>query len=250
MSKYTRKQAVKPADEFVSFWQKVFVKVEPYARAIAITAGSTLAVVFIAWGATGHYEHKAQAATETWGKAVRLYEADLLEAQPAPAKTDDDSAVPRYKTDKERAEATLKELDALDRTALGKNAKLFRAGVLYDLGRYDEAGATFKAFLDAGAEAEALRAVAKEGVGLCQEARGQLDGALASYKELEPLKGDFYRDRALYDQARVLLKKGDKTGARKRYADLLSKIPTSPLRDDAQNRLAAIEGNDGTPQSH
>jgi predicted negative regulator of RcsB-dependent stress response len=242
MSKYTRKQRVTQSDEFLSFWQKAFVKAEPYARAIMITIGSTLAVVFVAWGVTGHYERKAQASTEIWGRAVRVYDSDLLEAEGAsPKAADTDGTTPRYKTESERAEAALKELQPLEKSALGKNAQLFRAGVLYDLGRYEEADALFQSFLKGGNQIESLHAVAQEGIGLCQEARGQLDAALASYKKLEPSRGDYFRDRALYDQARVVLKKGDKMGARKLYAELLAKTPTSPLREDAQNRLTVLE---------
>jgi predicted negative regulator of RcsB-dependent stress response len=244
MSKYNRKQRTPKEDEFVSFWARVFQRVEPYFGTIGVTLATAFVIVLAVWGFSAWREHKAEAAAEQFGRAVKIYDADLLGDTPAP-KSDEENPVPRFKTAKERAEATLAELDRLDKEFAGsisKDAILFRAGVLYDLGRFDDAEQTYRKFLDSAKANEAMSAVAREGVGLSFEMRGKLDEALAEYQKIDPKTGDFYRDRAVYDQARVYIKKGDKKKAADLYRSVLAKMPSSGMREEIQNQLADLEG--------
>jgi tetratricopeptide (TPR) repeat protein len=244
MSKYTRKQRQAPQDEFVGFWDKVFKKAEPYARAIGITAVTAGVLIAIVWGVMSWMERKSQAATEAFGHAVRVYEAELQTGD-EPAKTDEENPVPRFKTENERAQATLNELDEFDkkygRSSTADEAVLFRAGVYYDMARFDDAATAYEKFIK-GAHPSPLLLAAREGLGLCREQQGKLDEALAQYQQLEPKTGDFYRDRALWDQARVWQKKGDKKKAADRLKELVAKTPSSPLKDDAQTQIATLEG--------
>jgi predicted negative regulator of RcsB-dependent stress response len=245
MSKYTRKQSqAKPQDEFVGFWDKLFHKAAPYANAIGITALTAVVLIGAVWGVTAYLEHKSQAATEAFGRAVKIYEADLSSDE-SPVKSDEENPIPRFKTAKERADATLAELDGFDQkyghSSTAREAQLFRAGVLFDQGRLDEAGRIYT-HLVSEAGVPPLSVLAKEGLGLVDEQQGKLDDALKLYRELEPKTGDFFRDRALWDQARVLQKKGDKAGAAAKLKELTEKTPTSPLKDEAQNLMAQLEG--------
>ncbi|HEX9104454.1 MAG TPA: tetratricopeptide repeat protein [Polyangia bacterium] len=245
MSKYTRKQRQAPQDEFVGFWDKVFKAVEPYARAIGITAVTAGVLIAVVWGVMTMMERKSQAATEAFGHAVRVYEAELQTGD-EPPKSDEENPVPRYKTEKERAEATLRELDEFDKKYGGSStadeAQLFRGGVYYDMGRLDEAATAYGKFIK-GAHPSPLLLAAKEGLGLVREQQGKLDEALALYQQLEPKTGDFYRDRALWDEARVWQKKGDKKKAAERLKELVAKTPSSPLKDEAQTQIAQLEGS-------
>ena len=249
MSKYNRKKenpALASTDEFVSFWQKAFERVRPFARGIGwVLAGFVVVVVgvsiFQSWS-----ERRAEAATEAFGRAVRIFESDLAGEAPKPGEKpeaavgDHADDLPKYKTVRERDEATLTELAKLP-PAAAKNARLFRAGVLYDLERYEEARAAYD---DAGAgAAPAVAVVAREGVALCLEQLGKIDDAIAAYEKVAP-RGDkttdFYRDRALMGAGRLLEKK-DKAQAIERYKEIIAKYNASPLREDAQNRLAVLE---------
>ncbi len=244
MSKYTRKKRQAPQDEFVGFWDKLFKRIEPYARAIGIMTLTAGALIAIVWGAMRWMEHKSQAATEAFGHAVRVYEAEL-QVGDEPPKSDEENPVAHYKTEKERADATLKELDEFDKkyghSSTAEEATLFRAGVYYDLARWDDAAASYEKFIK-GAHPSPLLLAAKEGLGWCRAQQGKLDDALTMYQGLEPKTGDFYRDRALWDQARVLTKKGDKKKAAEKLKELVAKMPSSPLKDDAQTQIAQLEG--------
>ena len=186
MSKYTRKQRQAPQDEFVGFWDKVFKKAEPYARAIGITVLTAGVLIVVVWGVMSWMEHKSQAATEAFGHAVRVYEAELHDRPTSRAKTDEENPVPRFKTEKERAEATLKELDEFDKkyghSSTADEAMLFRAGVYYDLGRFDDAADGVREVHQGRAPVAAAARRAQEGSGLCREQQGKLDEALAQYQ--------------------------------------------------------------------
>lgn len=248
MSKYTRKQRQEPEDQFVSFWQRMFNKVEPYARAIAIALGTALLIVLAVWGITQYLEHRSQQATEAFGRAVDIYEAELYTGDTPPKPEPEDNPIPRFKTAKERADATLAELDSFEKrygsSSLAHDAVMFRAGVLYDIGKYDDSAAAYQKYLG-DKSPPAYTAIAREGLGLAYEATGKLEQALQEYVKLEPPKGsgDFYRDRALWDQARIYKKKGDKAKAVSLYKDILSKTPTSPLRDEVDSQLVMLEGS-------
>jgi predicted negative regulator of RcsB-dependent stress response len=245
MSKYHRKQKKPAQDEFVDFWSKLFKKVEPYMRAILVTIGSAVAVWFLVYGISGWMEHKSQAAAEQFGKAVKIYDADLLLDESAKPKDEDEP--PRFKTEKERADAAFAALDELDKQWSGsdvaRDALVFRAGIQFDLAHYDEAAANYRKFLDQlkGKDVP-LAALAKEGIGLALEAQGKLDEALTAYTQLEPSSGDFYKDRAMYAQARIYQKKGDKEKAKAIYQQILAKQPQTLLKDEIQTRLASLEG--------
>jgi tetratricopeptide (TPR) repeat protein len=250
MSKYNRKQRGKQ-DEFVSFWHKAYQVAEPYLTKASIAILTAIVVLLVVWGVTSFYERKAQAAAEAFGRAVKVYDAELI-TDANPLKTPEpgeEAPTPRFKTEKERADAALAELDKLDKEHSGskvaRDALLFRAGVLYDLGRFDDAQAAYQKLLGKLGNDPSLAAVAREGSGLCDEARGKLDDALDKYRALEPkgAKDDFYRDRALYDQARIYLKKGDKKKAADALRDALAKVPGTPLKDEITAQLAGLEGS-------
>ncbi len=243
MSKYNRKQKVaKVDDEFVSFWARAFQKVEPYLQRIGLVVVAGLVAWVGIFIAANYSSQGREKAAESFAKAARIYSADLLTADsPPPANADE---TPRFKTAKERAEATVKELDLLDKEhpgKLGQSAKLFRAGVLYDLLQLDDAAKLY-AEVESAAKDTPVHALAAEGAGLCDEQRGKLDEALKRYKEMEPKTGDFYRDRALYNQGRVLIKKGDKKQALEAFKEAIAKVPTTPLKDEIQTQLMLLEG--------
>ena len=136
--------------------------------------------------------------------------ADLLPADGSPAKED---SLPHFKTDKERLEAALKEVDgflsAEPHSPLRREAQLQKAGLLLDLQRPDEAIPIYSDVLGSHLDGN-LKFIAQEGLGYAYEAKGDLDQALAAFTKLagDNPKG-FYHDRSLYHQARIAERKGN-----------------------------------------
>ncbi len=104
-------------------------------------------------------------------------------------------------------------------------AKLGLAGVLYDLRKFDQALTGYrevKASALAGHDPE-VRARAIEGMGLCLEAKGDKDGALGAFHELEASEVREYQALGLYQQARMRFAKGERDQAKQLLAKLAEK---------------------------
>ncbi|HEY3358373.1 MAG TPA: tetratricopeptide repeat protein [Polyangia bacterium] len=241
--RYTRKELKRP-DTFQSFWTRVYEFLRTTTRPLAY--GALAAVVVIASVALySRFSQSRQAeSSKSLAYALRVLNSENTPAleDPEAPKEKPDADVPQFKTDKERREAALAALDKTiagwSSSGAGRDARLVRAGVLYDLQRYDEAIRDYRAFLSRGPRGN-LKALAHEGLGYVYEAKGELDKALEEYR-LITQAGDFYKDRSLYDQGRMLERKGDKAAAQKLYQEILDKTPMTPLRDDISNRLALL----------
>jgi tetratricopeptide (TPR) repeat protein len=241
--RYTRKQLRQP-DEFVSFWTRVYEFLRASAGPILIGVGVGLVAVIVSVALTSHMQRVSAEASRQLSRIMRMYATDLATDDDAAKKAQPDDDVPRFKTADERRKATLSELDSYltqNRTkGPVREAELFRAGVLYDAGQYDEAVRAYGEFLAESGNDQRLRFLAREGRGYSYEAKGKFDDALGEFGKLEG-ETDLYKDRAQYHQARILEKKGDVAGAQKLLKAILDKNPTSTLRDDISNRLAALE---------
>ncbi|HEY0711680.1 MAG TPA: tetratricopeptide repeat protein, partial [Polyangia bacterium] len=162
------------------------------------------------------------------------------ETAPAPA----GSAT--FKTERERSEAALKEADTFlanfGSSRLRDEVQLVRARLLVGLGRAPEAVTLYNGLV--GEVDDSLKFVADEGLAYAQEAAGQVDAAIATLDKLaEKSKGagNFFRDRALYNKARLLEGKGAKKDAEALYRSILTEVPTTSLKEDINHRLAILE---------
>lgn len=120
-----------------------------------------------------------------------------------------------FKTADERSATALAEynkvIDEHAGTGAATLAKLGQAGVLLDKKDYAHALDAYSVVVSsplAGADPD-VKGRAIEGIAFAREGKGDLDGALASFKELEAIDMKGYKELALYHQARLYLAKGD-----------------------------------------
>jgi tetratricopeptide (TPR) repeat protein len=250
------KEELKQPDEFVSFWTKAGERAATFAatrKKALIVGASMLATVIvgsIVFSAIS--ESRAKRATEALAKVEKIATAELR-PEGTPTTNPDgtplpDDGVTHYKTEKERAEAALKELDAFlagPRSSLTAEARLERGPLLLTLGRAPEAITTYEQILRDKLD-DRLRFLAHEGLGYAQEAKGDLDAAAATFAKLTDdagslKEGGFYADRAAYHRARIAELRGNADEAKKLYKEVLDKNPTTSLRDEITNRLAVLE---------
>jgi hypothetical protein len=159
-----------------------------------------------------------------------------------------------FKSGDERADAALAAYQKVVSDHAGTGAailaRLGEAGAYLDKHDWDKALKAYSAVAAstlAGADPD-VKGRALEGEGFAKEGKGDLDGAVAAFKELEAvdLRGD--KELGMYHEARIALGKGDKDKAK----DLLKQVhdrleqPTAdgpPLRflqamaDDALRRI-------------
>ncbi|HET6148017.1 MAG TPA: tetratricopeptide repeat protein [Polyangia bacterium] len=260
MSKNISKKELKQPDQFVSFWTRFSDKAGKFLterrKPVLIGIGGLAGVVTATVIYGELHERSAMQASQALSHVERVATADLIPADgTAPPKED---GLPHFKTDKERLEAALKEVDAFmtanPRNPLRREAELQKAGLLLDLQRPDEAIPLYSEILGSRLDRN-LRFLPQEGLGYAYEAKGDLDQAAAAFAKLgegDSVQGDskggegagklpFYRDRSLYHQGRIAERKGNPAQAVKLYKEVLEKAPQSPLRDEITNRLAVLE---------
>lgn len=252
MTKHINRKELKRPDQFVSFWthlseraSRVMVdRKKPVMMGIGVLAGVVTATLIFA----ELRERTAIRSSQALARVERIATAELTPADG----TSKDDGVPHFKTDKERLEAALNEVDGFlageAHSPLRPEAQLQKAGFLLDLQRPDEAIPIYTTLLSGRLEKN-LRFMAEEGLGYAREAKGDLDGALGAFTALgagvegksDAEGAGFYQDRALYHQARIAERKGDAAAATKLYRQVLEKSPGSGLRDEISNRLAVLE---------
>lgn len=240
------RKELKNPDQFVSFWTRVAAVVS--AKRKVLIGGAVGAIVVTAgiWTGQNQLARRAGQQSRDLGRIERIAEASLLPSDPNAPKPADDG-LPHFKTEGERLGAALGETDAFlaahPRAAIADEAKLLKAKYLLALGKTADAVALYKS-LTATVD-KRLRFLAQEGLGYALEANGQVDEAIAAFNVLADdaqNAGGFYRDRALFHKARLLVRKGDPKEGGKLYHEILDKTPTSVLRDEINDRLAALEG--------
>jgi tetratricopeptide (TPR) repeat protein len=264
INKPLSKKELKQPDQFVSFWTRFSSQAgkllaerrKPVLIGVGVLAGVVTATII--YGELS--ERAAIKSSQSLARVEKIAGADLLPAEGSEAK---DDGLPHFKTEKERLEASLKEVDSFltadAHSPLRREAQLQKAGLLLDLQRPEEAIPIYSDLLSSRLEKN-LRFLAQEGLGYAYEGKGDLDQAAAAFAKLgdaseakAEAKSDdgaggpakltmpFYRDRALYHQGRIAERKGNPTEAVKLYKEVLDKAPQTSLRDEISNRLAVLE---------
>lgn len=137
-----------------------------------------------------------------------------------------------FKTSGERADAALTAFGGVVEQHAGSGAailaKLGQGGAYLEKKEYDKAIASYAEVLAsplAAADPD-VKGRATEGTAFAKEGKGDLDGALASFKELGGVDVKGYKELATYHEARILFAKGDKAKAKELLEPLNTKLTT------------------------
>jgi len=242
------KKELKQPDQFVDFWTRTTTSVSEWVAAnmralvVGVTALATVIVGAVVLSQVS--QHRASSAAEALDRVQKIAAAEV----PAPAATPPEDGLPHLPTVREQLAAALKEWEAHfspGRGPLAGEAGLVRARLLFDLDRAPEAASAFQALLDDKLDLR-LRFLAREGLGYAYERQGKLAEAQSTFAQLgeDAARGGlegFYKDRALYHQARLAEIRSNPADATRLYHEVLDKFPTTSLRDEITNRIAALE---------
>lgn len=108
-------------------------------------------------------------------------------------------------------------------------------------GEWDAARASFDEYLAGAPADDSLRFAALEGLARAAEGKGDFAAAAGAF-ERAGREVAFYKDRAALEQARVLVRAGKAAEARKLLAAFAEEHKESPLKAEAQERLARLGG--------
>jgi tetratricopeptide (TPR) repeat protein len=251
--KSQRQEQTAPVEQFQTLTSRLFTAARPYATKIAAVTAGVLLVVIALSIRSWWIGRRDTRATSAFGKAVDVIRSPVVKEEAPDYKPDPDE--PHYKTPGDRSQAALAELDRLEKdyggSGVAKQANLVRAGILFDLARYDDSIAAYKKFLASGPTGERAY-VAREGLGYAIEAKGLAEKdpakakvifgeALREFEQLDPDEKGAHRDMALYHQARMKALMGDKKGAIETYKQVIDKFPGTPVQSEINNRVALLE---------
>jgi tetratricopeptide (TPR) repeat protein len=135
-----------------------------------------------------------------------------------------------FKSTGERAEAALGSFSKVVEQHGGSGAallaKLGQGGAYLEKKEYDKAISSYAEVLSsplAAADPD-VKGRATEGTAFAKEGKGDLDGALASFKELGGIDVKGYKELSTYHEARIHFAKGDKVKAKELLEPLNSKL--------------------------
>ncbi|MFZ5891252.1 MAG: YfgM family protein [Myxococcota bacterium] len=177
-----------------------------------------------------HTRSVAKAADEL-ERGVRAEQARIGESSdPGPDQyTGLSDTRPSYANDEARlraAEAEYRKVINEGSATTSALASLGLAGILFDQGKFKDAQAAYEkvkssplAKIDPDARGRAL-----EGIGLSLEASGQVDAALAAFRELENADIPGFTPLGQYHQARLLAQKGQRADAKTLLEKALKKL--------------------------
>jgi len=202
-------------------------------KAVAVGAAVVVGALVLAVAGSSWKESRQAKAGALLAQAV---DAAAGQISPVPLPN---SEHPVYRSAEERAHAVIeaagKVREAYGGTVAAATAALLQGGAYMDLGEWDRAIAAYQAFLSGAPGDDSLRFAALDGLARAQERKGNLEAAMSTYATASEIPS--FRDRALLERARLLGAAGKKDEAKK----VLESIPpTSPLRGEAQERLARL----------
>jgi outer membrane protein assembly factor BamB len=216
---------VAPAEQFTSWTSKAFQALRPHALKIGAVVVGLVAVLSGFTIYSSVKQRRDTGATRAFADVMEILRTPVIPEDPAsPAPEPKPGDRPRFKSEKEKRETALAKLDTIEKeygsSGVARQVTIVRAGILYDLGRWDEAIEAYRKALS-GATGE-MGFVTREGLGYAIEAKGletaktdaekakaMFSEALREFEALAPEETSPHRDLALYHQARVKALQGD-----------------------------------------
>jgi tetratricopeptide (TPR) repeat protein len=244
--KQSRKELLKSEDAFVSAAQATALWAQENKPALS---GGALLLLVLAVGAWGSVEY-CRGQNE---RAAELFQATTLIQQASIAQAGEEGSVSGgaaadtmvFANEAEKDKAVLAKLQEVatvgPHTGTGTVARFYAAGLEEKLGRLDAAEGAFVALMKDLRPRDTLYFLAAERAAYLQEQSGRVDAAISTYDEL--LLGDarFYRDHALYHQARLYQAKGDLEKAENLFSRVEKNFPDSAVKEEVRERLAALK---------
>jgi tetratricopeptide (TPR) repeat protein len=206
-----------------------------------------IAIVLVLVGGVGwqiySYVH-GKTVAKTSDALAAAVETELARVGAPPPQVPGDTPLPesrpRFPDDSARLQAAEEAYKKAAQQKPGSGAALLAelgiAGVAYDQARYDEAKGAYEKVKASplAAQDTDVRGRATEGVGLCLEAKKDIDGALKTFRELENSDLPGFSALGLYHQARLLYAKGDKNKAKEFLVKVLEKLDKIPQLANGQ----------------
>ena len=225
---------------------------ETRKREIGIAVIAVVAIVAVVIGAMTYRQRTQSRGVELLADAMVALNARVVPAGaqatgediPAAASL---GATGSFATESAKLTAALPKLqaaaDAYPDSTAGITARYHLAGALAALSRHDEAIKQFDEVVTRAGSGSIYGRMARLGKADTQARAGQVDAAIATWKEMATsTSGDFPVDAILMELARAYAQKGEKEEARKTFSQLIDQHPNSPYTPEARSELENLKG--------
>ena len=225
---------------------------ETRQREIGFGIIAVIAIVAIGGGAMWYRQHSQSRGVELLAEAMVALNARVVPAGaqatgediPAAASL---GATGSFATESAKLNAALPKLqaaaDAYPDSSAGITARYHLAGSLAALSRHDEAIKQFDEVIRRAGGSSIYGRMARLGKADTQARAGQVDAAIATWKEMaSSTSGEFPVDAILMELARAYVQKGEKEEARKTFSQLIDQHPNSPYTPEARSELENLKG--------
>ena len=224
--------------------------IEPRTNALTKLALVVLVALVAVVGITLWRQQQASRGDRALAEAMVALNAQVVpagvtgeEGLPAAAQL---GAQGTFATEADKLNAALPKLktaaDQYPDTDAGIQARYHMAGALAALGRYDEALKAFEEVTERAGGDSLYGRMARLGKADAQAKAGQLDAAIASWKEMAAEEVDeLPADAILMDLARAYVQKGDTEEARKALTEIVDKHSGSPYAAEARAELESLK---------
>ncbi len=231
--KLSRKELLKQEDAFLHAANQSAAWLKTHRRLVVSGVVAAVVLFGLVWGTLEFQRKSAGEASRLFVQATKLKTAEVVKEGADPKKDP-----PTFATDKERDEAALaaylKVVEAAPSSGVADIARFAVADLETKLDKADAALQHFEELLRGLGKTDNLYFLAVERVAYLQEQKGDLEAARKSWRELPRGKDSFYGDRALYQEARITIEKGEADKAREILTQLEKDFPTTTLKDDVQ----------------
>lgn len=215
----------------------------------ALLVGIALLIVVVV-GVTLVRQRSESRGVELLADAMVALNAPVV---PAGAQAGDDipaaaslGATGSFATENAKLTAALPKLqaaaDAYPDSTAGITARYHLAGAYAALGRHEDAIKQFDDVAKRAGAGSLYGRMARLGRADTQARAGQLDAAIATWKEMATAgASDFPVDAILMELARAYVQKGDKEEARKAFTQIVDQHPNSPYTPEARAELENLK---------
>lgn len=234
---------------------EALARAQDYAETHRSTVMTAIVVVIVAaLGVLGFTIYRNSANSKGEAALAEAMVALGAEVVPAGAKNDEGApaaaslgAAGTFSTEEAKLKAALPKLqaaaDGYPDSPAGITARYHLAGAFAALGRTNEAISTFDDVITRAGTDSLYGRMARLGKADTQARAGQLDAAIATWKELTTSDGENIPvDAILMEMARAYLQKGDTAEARKTFTQIVDQHADSPYSAEARRELDNLKG--------
>jgi tetratricopeptide (TPR) repeat protein len=219
-----------------------------------VLAGAAVGIVVVGLAVIGFIVYRQQ--TQSRGSELLAQAMVTLNARVVPTGITGEENLPAgatlgatgtFSTEEAKLKAALPKLkaaaDEYPDSAAGITARYHMAGALAALGRHQDAIAAFDEVATRSGAASLYGRMARLGKADTQARSGQLDAAIATWKEMTTADADDLPvDAILMELGRAYVQKGNTEDARKTFTEIVEKHADSPYLADARTQLENLKG--------